>query len=147
MSSLDLPTLVPSWAMPSWMLDAPASSSEAKRQARLRTLRQELHSARRSPVLVPLPPPPDDGPAGGPGGGDEGPVLGAGASNAVPFTASGGGNSGTAAPTCASRAEEARQVLPWLYAVEGRLDLAAMEALASQLALSGLQVGVGWVVE
>lgn len=126
---------VPAWIRSAVLLsEVPASPREALRRERLQALRRELAAARRArPVL--LPPSTDDG------GGDDGGLIDVAhsASNAVPFT-TGGASCGIGAAAVGARAEEARQVLPWLYCVEGRLDLSAMEGLASQLALSGLQL-------
>lgn len=146
MPSIDVPCLVPSWIMPAWLSDAPTSPREALRRQRLQTLRSELAAARRVPAL-PLPPPPAEEALGSTAE-DGGVDLTHSASNAVPFTTSGSAAttcSGAAAPTggaavAPTRADAARQVLPWLFAVEGRLDLSAMETLASQLALSNLQL-------
>ncbi|PRW57154.1 sucrose nonfermenting 4 isoform X1 [Chlorella sorokiniana] len=146
MPSIDVPCLVPSWVMPAWLSDAPTSPREARQRQRLQTLRSELAAARRVPAL-PLPPPPAEDAVGSTAE-DGGVDLTHSASNAVPFTTGGSAattcigasaSSGTAA-AAPVRADSARQVLPWLFAVEGRLDLSAMETLASQLALSNLQL-------
>lgn len=147
MGSLDL---VPGWLVPSWMAPEPSGPRDEVRQQRVRTLRRLLKASGQAPAL-PLPPlPGEDG--GGPPADDAG-AAAAGAlditqsaSNAVPFTAGGGAApssltvalNGGASSVC--RAEEVRTVLPWLFAAEGRLDFSAMEHLASQLALSGLQL-------
>lgn len=146
MPSLDVPSLVPSWVLPAWLSDAPTSPRDALRQQRLQVLRRELAVSRRVPAL-PLPPPPAEDALGSTAE-DGGVDLTHSASNAVPFT-TGGSSAATcsaavaassAAAAAAARADAARQVLPWLFAVEGRLDLSAMETLASQLALSSLQL-------
>lgn len=136
--------------MPSWMAPEPSGPRDEVRQQRVRTLRQLLKVGGRTPAL-PLPPSP--GEDGGAPPADDANAAAAGAlditqsaSNAVPFTAGGGAApsslsvalNGGAASVC--RAEEVRTVLPWLFAAEGRLDFSAMEHLASQLALSGLQL-------
>ncbi len=144
MPSIDVPRLVPSWVMPAWLSEAPTSPREALRRQRLQTLRSELAAARRVPAL-PLPPPPGEEALGSTAE-DGGVDLTHSASNAVPFTTgaastcSGSAAAGSAAAAAPARADAARQVLPWLFSVEGRLDLSAMETLASQLALSSLQL-------
>lgn len=146
MGSLDL---VPGWLMPSWMAPEPSGPRDEVRQQRLRMLRHLLKASSRAPAL-PLPPPPgEDGampPADDVGAGAGALDITHSASNAVPFTAGGGAApssltvalNGGASSVC--RAEEVCTVLPWLFAAEGRLDFSAMEHLASQLALSGLQL-------
>jgi hypothetical protein len=148
---LEVPSLVPGWLMPSWLVTPEADSPrDAVRRRRLEQLRCMLGAARRAPPLE-LPAAADDPPmlADDGSGAAHGTLdVAHTASNAVPFHAGGGGSLPTAlgAPSSAaggaasSRVEQARQVLPWLYAAEGRLDCAAMESLASQLALSGLQL-------
>ena len=150
MSSLDVPSLVPGWLMPSWLSPEPGSPRDAVRRARLKQLLEMLTASRREPALA-LPLPPDEALAAG-GGADDaggGPLdVSHSASNAVPFHSPTGGAAapgalgglGGGAAGCACRAEQAWQVLPWLYCAEGRMDFAAMESLASQLALSGLQL-------
>lgn len=142
MGSLDVPSVLPGWLMPSWLAPESGSPRDAARRQRLRELRKLLAAAQQQPPLV-LPPALDDGCAAEEGGSSPGSLdLAHSASNAVPFHSGSPALSSLsgAAAGGACRAEEARQVLPWLFAVEGRLDFAAMEGLASQLALGGLQL-------
>lgn len=147
-----MPSLVPGWLMPSWLAPESASPRDAARQQRLRQLRRQLASSSRLPPL-PLPLAAEElvlstGGAAGEEGSGSTLDMAHGASNAVPFHSGSPAGSSAALSSLSSggaaggvcRAEEARQVLPWLYVVEGRLDFSALETLASQLALTGLQL-------
>jgi hypothetical protein len=160
---LDVPDLMPGWLLPSWVQpggEEGARPRDAVRRKRLEQLRELLAAASSEPALS-LGTGDDAAAAGGSGSAATSPVDDAGsgsasssptsggtldvahsASNAVPFCTGGdrGQGAGSAAPGSTCRAEQAWQVLPWLYTAAGRLDFAAMESVASQLALSGLQL-------
>ena len=156
---------MPGWLLPSWVQptgEEGARPRDAVRRQRLEQLRELLAAASSEPALSLGT---GDDPAvtsagfsgsaatssvddANSGSTSSSPTSGAtldvahSASNAVPFCTGGdrGQGAGSAAPGSTCRAEEAWQVLPWLYTAAGRLDFAAMESVASQLALSGLQL-------
>ncbi|PSC70752.1 Carboxyl-terminal-processing protease [Micractinium conductrix] len=142
-SLLNTLELVPGWLKPSWLGEPPGPRAEQRAQ-RLRMLRRILRATQSAPALqLPLPPGEEAAPE------ESGPLdVTQAASNAVPFWAPSGGGAASASLVTALnggaagvvRAEEVRAVLPWLFVAEGRLDFSAMEHMASQLALSGLQL-------
>jgi hypothetical protein len=140
------------WRLP-WPLPFPqAPDDPARAKARLRAgrsarLRAALAESRGAPAIEIPPLPPAEGEAPAPAA-----DYSAAASNAGPFAppparaaaappapeCAAAGAAAGAPPAPPPRAHRARRVLPWLLAVDGALDLPAVEAVASRLALARL---------